>query len=158
MLSGAEPGLPTLANIAHFVRAELAAAGLPVAPEDHPPGTAGAVVRVDTDAGAVTVDWALHEVLVSAALDGWADDPERESAESGEFSRQLDAVGAAMRNALREIITAAGYEVSDNPDPDFAPHRLLVTRRLAESPWLERRFARAEKRHDAERAAREDPA
>jgi hypothetical protein len=95
---------------------------------------------------------------MSAALDGWADDPERESAESGEFSRQLDAVGAAMRNALREIITAAGYEVSDNPDPDFAPHRLLVTRRLAESPWLERRFARAEKRHDAERAAREDPA
>ncbi|AUI58188.1 hypothetical protein [Amycolatopsis sp. BJA-103] len=75
--AGIEPGrrfrLETLRDI---VQAELAAAGLPVAPGEHPTGTAGAVVTVDLpDLQGVLADWQEHEVLLDASRQAAAECP-----------------------------------------------------------------------------------
>ncbi|WP_235096790.1 hypothetical protein [Amycolatopsis decaplanina] len=135
------------------VQAELAAAGLLVAPGDGPTGTAGAVVTVDLpDLHGVLVDWRQHDVLVDAAQEAWFEDPHREGAECAEFERLLSTIGEAMSAAMRTILTAAGMEVSGTGN-DYAPHELLVTRRLVPSVWRARRDARFARRYEAMGAA-----
>ncbi|QUQ71820.1 hypothetical protein [Kutzneria sp. CA-103260] len=139
--------------LATVVRAELVAAGLPVMPEDDPPGTAGALVRVDRpDMRGVLVDWQSHSVLMDAALEAWAEDPLQEGEETAAFKRLNDGIGEAMQEAMRKIMTTAGLEVVDT-DNDYAPHELLVTRLLTKSPWQQRRSAAHERRGDRMRAA-----
>ncbi|MEA5362873.1 hypothetical protein VA596_25295 [Amycolatopsis sp., V23-08] len=134
--------------LATFVRAELAAAGLPVTPEDHPPGTAGAVVGIDpTELDGVEVGWRTHAILLDAAQDAWADDPLAEGAEYAAFSRQGTAIAEAMKDALRRILTAAGFAVADSGN-DYAPHGLLVTGRPEVSPWEARRSAALHRRQE----------
>jgi hypothetical protein len=64
--------------LAGIVRSELTAAGLPVVPDDHPLGTAGAVVQVDLpEPSGVLVGWHAHPILMDAGQAAWADDPMR---------------------------------------------------------------------------------
>ncbi|SFJ83884.1 hypothetical protein [Amycolatopsis sacchari] len=53
---------------------------------------------------------------------------------------------------MRTILTAAGIEVT-RADPGEGPHALLVTRRLAPSPWLARRDAEFDARYEKKRVA-----
>ncbi|MEV6911215.1 hypothetical protein [Amycolatopsis sp. NPDC051071] len=131
------------------VQAELAAAGLPVAPGDGPAGTAGAVVVVDVpDLRGVLVGWSEHAVLMDAAKDAWFEDPHREGEECAAFERLLSTIGEAMSTAMRIILTAAGMEVSVT-DNDYAPHELLVTRRIVPSVWRARRDAQFTRRYES---------
>jgi hypothetical protein len=142
-----------LGVLATVVRSELAAAGLPVMPEDHPAGTAGALVSVDRpDMRGVLVDWHTHTVLMDAAMAAWGDDPLREGEETRAFRRMFDGIDDAMQEALRKILTTAGFEVVDT-DNDYAPHELLVTRLITKSPWQERRDATHNRRHEGMVAA-----
>ncbi|WP_410657528.1 hypothetical protein [Amycolatopsis sp. lyj-112] len=135
------------------VQAELAAAGLPVAPGDGPMGTAGAVVTVDVpDLHGVLVDWREHDVLVDAAQEAWFEDPHREGEECAAFKRLLSTIGEAMSTAMRAILTAAGLEVSGT-DNDYAPHELLITRRVVPSVWRARRDAQFSRRYESMVAA-----
>ncbi len=152
--AGIEPDrrfrLETLRDI---VQAELAAAGLPIAPGEHPTGTAGAVVTVDLpDLHGVLVDWREHEVLLDASRQAWAEDPHREGEECAEFSRLLSTIGEAMAEAIRKILTAAGLEVT-SANNDYAPHELLVVSRVALSVWRARRDAEWSRRHESMHAA-----
>jgi hypothetical protein len=138
--------------LAGFVRAELAAAGLPVTPEDHPSGTSGAVVGIDPmELHGVEVGWRNHAILLDAAQNAWADDPLGEGTEYAAFTRHTTAIGEAMRDALRGILTAAGFEVAGSGN-DYAPHDLLVTGRQEISPWQARRDAELGRRHERMRA------
>ncbi|MEU5261715.1 hypothetical protein [Amycolatopsis sp. NPDC021455] len=136
-----------------IVQDELAAAGLPVVPGERPVGVAGAVAAVDLpDLGGVLVDWQVHTVLADAAQEAWGDDPHREGPECAEFNGLLSEIHAAMGEAIRRILTAAGLEVTSSGN-DYAPNELLVTRRLAPSPWQARRSAQLSRRHESMRVA-----
>jgi hypothetical protein len=129
------------------VQAELAVAGLPVAPGDHPTGTAGAVVVLDgPDLPGVLVNWREHAILLDAGQEAWADDPHQEGEECAAFSRLLSAIGEAMAEAMRKILTAAGLEVTSSGN-DYAPHELRVTGQVARSVWSVRRDAQFDRRH-----------
>lgn len=135
------------------VQTELAAAGLPVTPGERPTGTAGAIVVVDVlDLSGVLVDWHEHAILLDAGQEAWADDPHREGEECAAFSRQLSAIGEAMSEAMRKILTAAGLEVARTGN-DYAPHELVVTRRVNPSVWRARRDAQFTRRHEGMLAA-----
>ncbi|WP_228708344.1 hypothetical protein [Amycolatopsis keratiniphila] len=139
-----------LETLCDVVQAELAAAGLPVAPGRL---STGAVVSVDLpDLRGVLIDWREHAILLDAGQEAWADDPHREGEECAAFSQLMSAIGEAMAEAIRKILTAAGLEVSGT-DNDYAPHELLVTRRVAPSVWSVRRDAQFTRRHDSMRAA-----
>jgi hypothetical protein len=136
-----------------LVREELVAAGLPVVPGDNPVGVAGAEVKVDVpDLRGVTVDWQEHTVFWDASQEAWAEDPLREGAECAAFGKLAAAIGEAMAEAMRKILTAAGLEVTGSGN-DYAPDQLLVTRRLAPSPWQARRDAKFERQQEVMRAA-----
>ncbi|WP_236792299.1 hypothetical protein [Amycolatopsis sp. GM8] len=139
--------------LAGVVQSELVAAGLPVVPGESLAETAGAVVAVDMPyLRGVLVDWREHNLLLDAAQDAWGDDPHHEGEECAAFSRLTSAIGEAMAKAMQAILVAAGLEVA-RTDNDYAPHELLITRRLAQSPWRARRDARAEARSEKMGAA-----
>lgn len=142
-----------LETLRDLVQAELAAAGLPVTPGDGPTGTAGAVVTVDMpDLRGVVVDWREHTVLVDAAQEAWFEDPHREGEECAAFNRLPSSIGEAMSAAMRAILTAAGMEVAGTGN-DYAPHELLVTRRVVPSVWRARRDAQFSRRYESMVAA-----
>lgn len=135
------------------VRSELAVAGLPVIPEDHPVGTAGALVMVDMpDLSGVLVHWRTHAVLSDAGQEALGDDPLGQGAEARAFRDLNTVIGEAMQQAIRTILSAAGFEVTATGN-DYAPFELLVTQRLALSPWQQRRDRRSTDRMDTMRAA-----
>ncbi len=141
--------------LATLVRQELAAAGLPVIPGDQPVpvGLAGAVVKLDVlDPRGVMVDWQAHAVLLDANQDAWAEDPLRERGECEAIGTLVVTIDAAMAEAMRKILTAAGFEVTGSGN-DYAPDQLLVTRCLAPSPWQARRDAKFERQQKAMTAA-----
>ncbi|QRP45611.1 hypothetical protein [Amycolatopsis sp. FDAARGOS 1241] len=132
----------SLRSIAHQVRSELAAAGLPVTPEDPPPGTAGAQVAIDVAGNRVTVGWETHAILRDAAHDAWGDDPFGKGAELAAFTRLRTTIHTTMRDSMSTILTAAGFEVVK------ATEQLHVLRRLEMSPWQARRDAHFDSRHE----------
>jgi hypothetical protein len=139
--------------LATLVQEELAAAGLPVVPGEQPVGLAGATVHVDLpDLRGVLVDWREHAVLLDASLAALADDPHQEGAECAAFGKLRVAIGEAMAEAMRKILTAAGLDVTGSGD-DYSPGQLLVTRRLAPSPWQARREAHFERQNKSMTAA-----
>jgi hypothetical protein len=139
--------------LAGVVRAELAAAGLPVVPDDHPMGTAGARVLVDKpDLRGVLVYWHSHSLLMEAGQAAWADDPMREGAETAAFRELIEGVSEAMSDAMRRILTLAGLEVVGT-DNDYAPDELLVVRRVTVSPWRARHDATFTQRYESMQAA-----
>lgn len=139
--------------LAGIVRSELAAAGLPVIPEDHPLGTAGALVMVDRPfLRGVLVDWAEHALLVDAGLGALGDDPFHEGAETAALTGLQKVIGDAMQEAMEKILTAAGLEVT-RTDHDHTPGQLLVTRRVTVSPWRAWHDAQFVRRYDTMRAA-----
>ncbi|MFJ7216675.1 hypothetical protein [Amycolatopsis sp. NPDC098790] len=141
--------------LATRVRQELAAAGLPVIPGDQPVpvGLAGAVVKLDVlDPRGVLVDWRAHAVLLDASQDAWAEDPLRERGECEAIGALVVTIDAAMAEAMRKILTTAGFEVTGSGN-DYVPDQLLVTRCLAPSPWQARRDAKFERQQEAMRAA-----
>ncbi|WP_372659966.1 hypothetical protein [Amycolatopsis kentuckyensis] len=141
--------------LATLVRQELAAAGLPVIPGDQPVpvGLAGAVVKLDVlDPRGVMVDWQAHAVLLDANRDAWAEDPLREGGECEAIGTMVVTIDAAMAEAMRKILTAAGLEVTGSGN-DYAPDQLLVTRCLTPSPWQARRDAKFERQQEAMTAA-----
>ncbi|MEU8637816.1 hypothetical protein AB0C38_37020 [Amycolatopsis sp. NPDC048633] len=136
--------------LAGVVRSELVAAGLPLGPHAD---TAGAVVEVERPyLRGVLVGWREGIVLLDAAQEALGDDPHHEGEECAAFSRLTSAISEAMVEAMRAILTAAGLEVTRDAE-DLSPHDLLVTRRLAPSPWRARRDAAFEARHDKMREA-----
>ncbi|MFI5605716.1 hypothetical protein [Amycolatopsis sp. NPDC051903] len=137
----------SLRSIAHQVRSELAAAGLPVTPEDPPPGTAGAQVAIDAADSCVTVAWETHAILRDAAHDAWGDDPFGKGAELAAFTHLRTTIHTAMHDAMATILTEAGFEVRKAAD------ELHVLRRLEMSPWQARRDAHFDSRHERKVAA-----
>jgi hypothetical protein len=150
----ADPDLPhRMDALAGVVQSELIAAGLPVAPGEFRVDTAGAVVEVERPyLRGVLVGWREGIVLLDAAQEALGDDPHHEGEECAAFSRLTSAISEAMVEAMRAILTAAGLEITRDAE-DLSPHELLVTRRLAPSPWRARRDAAFEARYDKMRAA-----
>ncbi len=97
-------------------------------------------------------DWYEHAILLDAAQEAWGDDPHREGEECAAFGRLTSAIGAAMAEAMRKILTAAGLEVADAGN-DYAPDQFLVTRVVAPSAWRARRDDRFARRHKSMPAA-----
>jgi hypothetical protein len=131
------------AELARAVQEDLAAAGLPLAPQDVGPELAvGASVYVDPlddeSGGGVVVAWRAHFVLVGAALDALsegrgADDP----------CIQLSGTAAkAMQDAIAEILSVAGYTVQKDSD-EMQPFHLLVTEQRVTASWRDRLDAQA---------------
>ncbi|MEV6448087.1 hypothetical protein [Amycolatopsis sp. NPDC051716] len=139
--------------LATTVQEELMAAGLPVLSGNDPIGSVGAVVHADVpELRGVTVDWQAHSLFWDASQEALAEDPLQERAETAAFGALAVAVGEAMAEAMRKILTAAGLEVADSGN-DYAPDQLLVTRRLARSPWQVRRDAKFERQQAVMQAA-----
>ncbi len=136
------------AELARAVRDDLAAAGLPLAPQDVDPAFAvGASVDVDPlddeSGGGVVVAWTAHVVLLGAALDALsegrgADDPCIQLAGTAE---------KAMQDAIAEILSVAGYTVEKDSD-DLQPFHLLVTERRVTASWRDRLDAQAARREE----------
>jgi hypothetical protein len=134
------------AELARAVRDDLAAAGLPLAPQETDPTFAvGASVWVDPlddeSGGGVVVDWSAHWVLVAAAMDALSegrgpDDP---------CIRLAGTAAKAMQDAIAEILSVAGYTVAKDSD-DMQPFHLLVTERRVSPSWRDRLDAQAEHR------------
>ncbi|WIX97886.1 hypothetical protein QRX60_27810 [Amycolatopsis mongoliensis] len=140
--------------LTRIVQAEPAAAGLPVVPGERPVGVAGALASVGLpDLHGVLVEWRQHALLLDGGQEAWGDDPHREVPEAAAFSRLLNETGTAMSEAMRKILTAAGLEVTAGGN-EYVPGELLVTRRLAPSPWQARCDARAGRRRESMRPAR----
>ncbi|WP_242546086.1 hypothetical protein [Amycolatopsis sp. MtRt-6] len=138
--------------LATIVQEELLAAGLPVLSGNDPAGSVGAIVHADVpQLRGVTVDWQEHTLFWDASKEALAEDPLQEGAECAAFGKLAVAIGEAMAEAMRKILTAAGLDVTGSGD-DYAPHQLLVTRRLALSPWQARRDAKFQRQQDAMRA------
>ena len=135
------------AELARAVRDDLGAAGLPVVPEDADPSVgAGARVSVDPlndEGGGVLVQWEARYVLRAAAMDALSegrgpDDPSIRLSAGASF---------AMRDAIAEILTIAGYDVQKDFN-DLAPEQLAVlSRRPGPSwqDWLSEQTARRQK-------------
>ncbi len=137
--------------LATVVQEELAAAGLPVVPGEQPVGLAGAAVRVEVpELRGVLVEWREHAVLLDASQDAWAEDPLGERGECEALGQLQLAIGDAMAEAMRKILTAAGLAVTGS---GHAPDQLLVTRHRAPSPWQARRAAQLERHQAAMQAA-----
>ncbi|MEU3627522.1 hypothetical protein BS329_41100 [Amycolatopsis coloradensis] len=100
------------------------------------------------DLHGVLVDWREHAVLLDAGQQAWAEDPHREGEEAAAFARLMSTIGEAMSAAMRTILMAAGMEVSGTGN-DYAPHELVVTRRVAPSVWRARRDAQFVRRTDS---------
>jgi hypothetical protein len=137
------------AELARAVRDDLAAAGLPLAPQEVDRTFAvEASVYVDPldeeSGGGVVVAWSAHWVLVAAAMDALsevrgADDP----------CIQLSGMAAkAMQDAIAEILSVAGYTVAKDSD-DMQPFHLLVKERRAAPSWRDRLDAQAAHRDEA---------
>ncbi|TDC55573.1 hypothetical protein E1281_11970 [Actinomadura sp. KC345] len=134
--------------LARAVQDDLGAAGLPVVPEDADSSvSAGARVTIDPlsdeEGGGVFVRWEVPYMLKSAAMDALS-----EGRRAGDPSIML-SVGAsdAMRDAIAEILTIAGYDVQKDTD-DMAPELLAVlSRRPGPSwrDWLHDQTARRQK-------------
>ncbi|MFB9684197.1 hypothetical protein [Amycolatopsis plumensis] len=135
--------------LATTVQAELMAAGLPVLSGNDPIGSVGAVVHADVpELRGVTVDWQEHTLFWDASQEAMAEDPLQEGVECAAFGKLAVAIGEAMAEAMRKILTAAGLEVADSGD-DYSPDQLLVTRRLAPSPWQARRDAKFQRQQES---------
>jgi hypothetical protein len=113
-----------LEKLAHGVREELAAAGLPVvAPWLDPVLAGGAEVEVDDGddaAGGVFVAWRASPRLRACASRAYRlkqlDDPVRQHS---------SAVEAAMMQAMAQILASAGFRVEDARD-EYRSHQLRV--------------------------------
>lgn len=138
------------AALARAVKEELAAAGLPVVPDDATgldrSVAVGALVSVDPlddeSGGGVFVGWVTHYVLASAAMDALCEGRE------GDPSLHLAGmVASAMQDAIAEILSAAGYSVAKDVN-DMAPFQLQVKSRqsgLSWRDWVDAQTARREK-------------
>jgi hypothetical protein len=136
------------AELARAVRDDLAAAGLPLAPQEVDPTFAvGASVDADPlddeSGGGVVVAWNAHWVLVAAAMDALSegrgpDDP---------YIRLAGTASKAMQDAIAEILSVAGYAVAKNTD-DMQPFQLLVKERRVSPSWRDRLDAQAEHRDE----------
>lgn len=113
-----------LQKLARRVRDELAAAGLPVVAPKLAPVLAGGA-EVDIDDG----DDAAGGVFV-----GWQASPRLRACASRAFRlKQLDepvlryssAVGAAMKQAMAQVLASAGFSVEDARD-EYRPQQLRV--------------------------------
>ncbi|GLY87822.1 hypothetical protein [Actinoallomurus iriomotensis] len=123
--------------LATAVREDLAAAGLVVVPHDGIPSVgAGAHVHVDTlddeSGGGVFVEWKVHFVLSSAAMDALS----AGGRENDPSIRLAGRAKGAMRDAMAEILSVAGYTVAKNAD-DMAPYQLMVSERHPSPSWRE---------------------
>jgi hypothetical protein len=131
------------AGLARAVRDDLAAAGLPLAPQDLDPTFAvGARVYVDPldddSGGGVFVAWSAHFVLVAAAMDAISEG-------RGEDDPCIQLSGTAeraMQDAIAEILSVAGYTVAKDTD-DMQPFHLLVKERRVAASWRDRLDAQA---------------
>jgi hypothetical protein len=113
-----------LQKLARWVRDELAAAGLPVvAPELAPVLAYGAEVEVDDGddaAGGVFVGWQASPRLRACASRAFRlkqlDEP---------VLRHSSAVGAAMMQAMAQVLASAGFSVEDARD-EYRPQQLRI--------------------------------
>jgi hypothetical protein len=119
--------------LARSVKEDLAVAGLPIAPDDLLFGPAGVSVTVDVmhdeDGGAVSVEWQAHYVLRTAAMFAVL---ERRHAGHPAIEHHA-ATSQAMRDAIAEILTTAGYTVLKDHN-DLAPFQVKVTGHTPRTP------------------------
>lgn len=123
-------------TIAKAVREELAAAGLPLVPDDagfDPSVAVGAHVYVDTlddeSGGGVFVEWKPHFVLRSAAMEALS-----EGREDDPSIRLAGTASSAMQDAMAEVLSMAGFTVTKDAN-DMAPFHLQVNDRTPRPSW-----------------------
>lgn len=113
-----------LQKLARRVRDELAAAGLPVvAPELDPVLAGGAEVDIDDGddaAGGVFVAWRTSPRLRACASRAFRREQLDEPA-----LRHSSAIGAAMAQAMAQVLASAGFTVEDTRD-EYRTHQLRV--------------------------------
>ncbi|MFD7055231.1 hypothetical protein ACFWBS_45025 [Streptomyces mirabilis] len=113
-----------LESLAWKVRNELAAAGLPVlASGMNPVLTGGAEVDIDDGAdaaGGVFVAWQANPRLRACASRAF-----RLKQLDGPVLRHSSAVGAAMTEAMAQVLASAGFSVEDARD-EYRPQQLRV--------------------------------
>ncbi|GIE76774.1 hypothetical protein Aph02nite_27240 [Actinoplanes philippinensis] len=137
-----------LSAFADEVRAELAAAGLPIHPgheDQRGDEVSGVLVELADDfepgQGGVWVSWWINSPLAEAALrarrvGAWR----RDGAGGTEWHpalRHLFVVRAAMSSALEEILQSLGYAVLRDVD-DYREEGLLVRTRAPGPHWRDR--------------------
>ncbi|WP_328473990.1 hypothetical protein OHA21_13980 [Actinoplanes sp. NBC_00393] len=127
--------------LAMLIREDLGAAGLPVLPVEYSSMTsAGATVQPD-DSG-VVVGWRVHYALMTVGMHEYS-----RLQRGGPGARFHGAVSDAMRDAMAEILTAAGYTLEKDYN-DYAPYDLLVTAGPADRPsWRDWHDAQDARRH-----------
>lgn len=141
--------LHRLEALVRIVQDELVAAGLRVIPDPAPTGMSGAIVAVRRpELDGVLVSWQLGPQLVDAAHEAWGDDPHQEHEECAAFAKLTSAIDESMAKAMLAILAAGGLEAARIGSCD-----LLVTQRLAVSPWQARRNAEFEARYEKMLAA-----
>ncbi|MET9267693.1 hypothetical protein [Amycolatopsis sp. NPDC004079] len=141
--------LHRLETLVRIVQNELVAAGLRVIPDPAPTGMSGAIVAVRRpELDGVLVSWQLGPQLVDAAHAAWGDDPHHEHEECAAFAKLRSAIDESMAKAMLAILAAGGLEAARIESCD-----LLVTQRLAVSPWQARRTAEFEARYEKMLAA-----
>ena len=112
--------------VAERVRAELSAAGLPIAAPDYSPeadSNYGVLVGVDPGddaAGGVTVEWNCRQAIRDRMIDAL----QQRKYDAPAIWRN-GAIVTAMNTAITEILTSAGFTVVENPN-DMAPMTLKV--------------------------------
>ena len=127
-----------LSYLAQRVQADLAMAGLPLVPEFHglhPWNVAGAEVAVDSLVpDGVLVSWHSQLPLYSAALAVRADNIDNGTPTApNPNARWMDVIADSMREAMRGILTGAGWPVTDH---DTGHDVLLhVGHKQEETPW-----------------------
>lgn len=130
----------------------MAAAGLPLVPQDgNPSVSAGAHVYVDPlddeSGGGVFVEWKVHFVLSSAALDALS-----EGGQASDPSIKLAGrTKGAMQDAMAEILSVAGYTVAKDVN-DLAPYQLMVRERQPKPSWRDWLHAQTAHREETLRA------
>jgi hypothetical protein len=127
-------------GLADEVRAELAAAGLPVLPPRHylqPERASGVSVEVADDR--VWVSWEISSPLSEASRRAMLVGAYRPDSPDGSFDghpamRHWGAVRSALREALTAILRSLGYGVEADAD-EYRPGELLVSPRAPGPHW-----------------------
>lgn len=141
--------------LAMRVQTDLAMAGIPVVPADGmaPFGATGAAVYVDNlEPNGVLVHWETHDLLFLAGNEVRADNIVADNPTGpNPHSAYAQVVSDTMREAMRTILTAAGWPVTDSDTGHVI--ELLVARKEEESPWIAWRHAQFDRHNERWMAA-----
>ena len=128
-----------LQALADEVRAELAAAGLPILPADHDlqaEQTSGVSIEIDEES--LWVSWEIHSALSEASqrafrVGAWRPD-NPDGFDGHPAMRHSGVVSDALTEALAAILRSLGYGIQVDAD-EYRPGELLVSAREPGPHW-----------------------